>query len=90
MSESQNLNKYDLYVARIRLAVYIISVLVMLVGFVLPLFTKDWAFGAWLLLVGFVTNSVSDIGRPVIINLFNEITEKTKDNFMGYNPSGYV
>jgi hypothetical protein len=35
----------------------------------------DWAFGTWMLVVGTTLMLASDIGRPVLINVFSQVEE---------------
>ena len=89
MTESLNSTR-DVWVARLRVVVWITSILLMLAGFLCPFIKDDdgWQIGVWLMLAGYILFTLSDTGRPVIINLFQEAIEKSKSN--GYNHAGYV
>lgn len=68
-----------------RIGLFWIGVLVWLVGSGLGV-TSHFDSGAWFLLMGMGLMHASDVGKPVIINLFNSVTEQhnTQNNNNGY------
>lgn len=48
----------------------------------------DWAQGAYMMIAGLGLIQASSVGRPVFINVFNEVAEAPKRR--GDSPGGYL
>lgn len=73
---------------KVRLVFFLLGVLCWVIGCWEGI-VDEYATGAWFMLVGLGLVHASEIGRPVIINLFSEATERPEKPVKESN-AGYI